>query len=110
MPGIVHDITSKEDLEKLQATGKLVVIDWYAQWCGPCKAFKPTFKKMAKEQTDVLFCKIDVDELANHGLDDLAADHEISSMPTFQASGRAITRFVKSIFFVFHAVKQHHYG
>ena len=91
MPSKVHDITSREDLEKKQATGKLMVIDWYAPWCVRCVAFKPTFQKMAEEQTDVLFCKIDVDELK-----DLAADHGIHAVPTFTASGRAIIRVVKA--------------
>ena len=100
-PGQVHAVRSEADLKNLQATGKLVVTDWYAQWCGPCKIFKPTFQKMAEEQTDVLFCKIDVDEFH-----DLVADHGIRSIPTFQASGRAIIRIAKSKWF-FHAVKQH---
>ena len=90
-PGQVHAVRSKKDLENLQATGKLVVTDWYAQWCGPCKIFKPTFQKMAEEQTDVLFCKIDVDENK-----ELAAQYAIRSMPTFKASVRAITRIVKT--------------
>ena len=58
-PGQVHDVRSEEDLKKLQSTGQLVVTDWYAQWCGPCTNFKPTFQKMAEEQTDILFCKIE---------------------------------------------------
>ncbi|XP_032217700.1 thioredoxin isoform X2 [Nematostella vectensis] len=43
---------------------KLVVIDFYAEWCGPCRQIKPKFKKMALEEfKDVFFAKIDVDEL-----------------------------------------------
>ena len=96
--GQVHDIQSKEDLSKLQATGQLVVVDWYAHWCGPCKMFKPIFKKMAEEQTDILFCKIDVDELQ-----DLAAEYGIRSMPTFKASYRTISQSNLRV----HALKQH---
>ena len=90
-PGKVHEITSEEDLKKIRSKGKLVVIDWYAHWCGPCKAFKPTFQKMAEEQTDILFCKIDVDENK-----ELATQYAIRSMPTFKASVRAIIRIVKT--------------
>ena len=79
--GQVHDIRSETDLERLQSTGQLVVVDWFATWCGPCVNFKPTFEKMAKEYEDVLFCKVDVDEAH-----ELAAKHSISSMPTFKAS------------------------
>ena len=93
-PGQVHAVRSTEDLADLQATGKLVVTDWYAQWCGPCKAFKPTFQKMAEEQTDVLFCNINVDEAAQ-----LAANHGIRSMPTFKASAHTIIRIEKINFF-----------
>ena len=85
-PGQVHDVRSAEDLNKLTATGQLVVVDFFAQWCGPCVNFKPTFQKMAEEQTDVLFCKIDVEECQ-----DLALDHDIRSMPTFKASCRTIS-------------------
>ena len=84
--GTVHEIASEEELTKLQNTGKLVVTDWFATWCGPCNNFKPTFQKMAEEYKDVLFCKIDVDQQTG-----LAAKHEIRSMPTFKASSRAIT-------------------
>ena len=84
--GKVLDIGSEADLTKLQSTGKLVVTDWFATWCGPCNNFKPTFQKMAEEYKDVLFCKIDVDQQTG-----LAAKHEIRSMPTFKASSRAIT-------------------
>ena len=86
-PGQVHDVRSAEDFNKLTATGQLVVADFFAQWCGPCQNFKPTFQKMAEEQTDILFCKIDVDESK-----ELAAEYAISSMPTFKASCRTISK------------------
>ena len=95
-PGQVHAVRSKEDLEDMQATGMLLVTEWYAQWCGPCKTFKPTFQEIAKEYAEfqILFCTIDVDENK-----ELTADHGIRSMPTFKASGRAIIRIAKSKYF-----------
>lgn len=41
---------------------KLIVIDFYADWCGPCRKIKPAFRKLAAKFTDVVFAKIDVDE------------------------------------------------
>ena len=82
-PDRVQVVRSEEDLKKLQSTGQLVVVDWFATWCGPCVNFKPTFEKMAKEYEDVLFCKVDVDEAH-----ELAAKYAISSMPTFKVSFR----------------------
>ena len=82
-PGEVQMVASQADLKKLQATGQLVVTDFYATWCGPCINFKPTFKQLAAEYTDVIFCQIDVDQCR-----ELAQEYGISSMPTFKASRR----------------------
>ena len=51
---------------------------------------------MAEERTDVLFCKIDIGDAAQDEFHDLVAGHGTRSLPTFQASGRAIIRIVKS--------------
>ena len=88
-PGQVHVVRSEVDLRKLQATGKLVVTDWFAKWCGPCMNFKPTFQKMAEEYKDVLFCQIDVDESR-----EFAAKYSVSKMPTFKASCHSQHTFV----------------
>lgn len=64
---------------KLSEAGvKLVVVDFYATWCGPCKVIAPKIEEMAKEMTDVVFLKVDVDEC-----EDVAQAHGISCMPTF---------------------------
>ena len=65
---------------QLEAAGsRLVVIDFYATWCGPCKVISPVLDKMSIELKDeVVFLKVDVDET-----DDIAADYKIEAMPTF---------------------------
>ncbi|XP_033737716.1 thioredoxin-1-like [Pecten maximus] len=59
--------------------GKLVVVDFFATWCGPCKAISPRIEEFSKEFTNVVFLKVDVDEA-----EDVAAEKGISAMPTFK--------------------------
>lgn len=61
-----------------EAGGRLVVIDFFAQWCGPCKRIAPELDQAAAEYPDVVFLKVDIDVL-----DDIASEYEVSSMPTF---------------------------
>ncbi|CAJ1946378.1 unnamed protein product [Cylindrotheca closterium] len=58
---------------------KAVIVDFTATWCPPCKMIAPIFAKMAEENPEVEFVKVDVDE-AN----DVAGMCGISAMPTFQ--------------------------
>jgi len=62
-----------------EAGSKLVVIDIYADWCGPCKTIAPTFSNMAEEFPDVLFAKVNADENS-----ETVQDLNISAMPTFK--------------------------
>ncbi|KAL6733124.1 hypothetical protein Aduo_003803 [Ancylostoma duodenale] len=56
----------------------LVVIDFYATWCGPCKIMGPKFLKLSNEFTSVVFVKVDVDES-----EDIVSRFDIKVMPTF---------------------------
>ena len=73
-------IKDKGDFEsKLSDAGdNLVVVDFYATWCGPCKMISPKLEELAFELTNVLFLKVDVDEC-----EDLTVEYNIMSMPTF---------------------------
>merc|ERR1712048_771830 len=55
------------------------LIDFYADWCGPCKAIAPELEKMAEKYTGVQFAKVNVDDN-----EEVAAQEEISAMPTFK--------------------------
>ncbi|KJE91856.1 thioredoxin [Capsaspora owczarzaki ATCC 30864] len=73
-------VTSKAEFDTHINGDKLVIVDFYATWCGPCKMIAPQIEKLAAENTGITFLKVDVDEL-----EDVAASCSISAMPTFQA-------------------------
>ncbi|KAM4612241.1 thioredoxin b [Polymixia lowei] len=86
-----------EDLESflaiLQEAGdKLVVVDFTATWCGPCKQISPHYQAMSEksENKNVVFLKVDVDEAQ-----DVASHCDIKCMPTFMfyKNGQKVDEF-----------------
>ncbi|KAG6494731.1 thioredoxin H2-2-like [Zingiber officinale] len=72
-------------------SNKLMVIDFTAAWCGPCRAMEPAFKAMSSQFSDAVFIKIDVDELRK-----VAQQWKVEAMPTFVLvkRGREVDRVV----------------
>ncbi|KAH7640324.1 thioredoxin 2 [Dermatophagoides farinae] len=78
---MVHKVTDKDDMKKQlkDAGDKLVVVDFYATWCGPCRLIAPVLEKLAEENKEKLVVlKVDVDEN-----EELTSEYGITSMPTF---------------------------
>ncbi|MXQ88434.1 hypothetical protein E5288_WYG006767 [Bos mutus] len=78
---MVKQIESKYAFqEALNSAGeKLVVVDFSATWCGPCKMIKPFFHSLSEKYSNVVFLEVDVDDCQ-----DVAAECEVKCMPTFQ--------------------------
>jgi len=74
---VVHVTDADFQSEVLDQKDKVVLVDFYADWCGPCKAMAPTLDLLAEERTDVLVKKINVDQ--NPGS---AAKYGIRGIPT----------------------------
>ncbi|KAK1174969.1 thioredoxin-like [Acipenser oxyrinchus oxyrinchus] len=89
---MVRFIENKGEFEEAlkDAGSKLVIVDFTATWCGPCKMISPIFELLAEEHKDVVFLKVDVDEAQ-----DVAEMCNVSSMPTFQffKNGQKVEEF-----------------
>merc|ERR1711955_78448 len=61
---MVHAVKDMDDFNNqlTAAGGKLVVVDFFATWCGPCKMVAPHLEEMSKTMDDVVFLKVDVDD------------------------------------------------
>nr|AEC03322.1 thioredoxin H-type 7 [Hevea brasiliensis] len=80
-----------EQLEKGQESKKLIVVDFTASWCGPCRFISPILAEFAKKMPHVTFLKVDLDELKT-----VAEDWAVEAMPTFMflKEGKIIDKVV----------------
>jgi len=91
-PSIVHDIEDESDfLRLINDSPELVVVDFYATWCGPCRAMAPLYTKLAERFSNVRFAKVNIDVLGR-----VAGTIGIQGVPTFVffRNGQEIDRLV----------------
>ncbi|SGZ48745.1 CIC11C00000002641 [Sungouiella intermedia] len=88
---MVAVVSTKSDFEAALKHDGLVVVDFFATWCGPCKMIAPLLEKFSKEYTAAKFIKVDVEELS-----EVAQEYEISSMPTvlFFKNGQIVGKVI----------------
>ncbi len=68
---------SKDNFKEAVGGQGIVVLDWWAAWCGPCRAFAPIFEQASNKHADIVFGKIDTDAQP-----ELSGAFEIRSIPT----------------------------
>ncbi len=73
-------IETKQEYLDILAANKSVFVDFYADWCGPCKMVGPLVEQLSEKETDVVFLKVNVDKTP-----DVAAMYGVMSIPTLIA-------------------------
>ena len=83
---------SADEMRNVVASGKVVIVDFWAPWCGPCKAMNPAMEELAKEcEGKMNIVKMNVDENM-----EAPGKHNVMSIPTFviYKDGKVVSQFV----------------
>lgn len=91
---MIREITKSNFEEEVLKSEKLVLVDLYAEWCGPCKMVAPIIKELAEEYKDIVVCKVDVDNNT-----EIASKYNIRNIPTilFIKDGQVVDKLVGSV-------------
>ncbi|MCZ4078681.1 thioredoxin [Rhodococcus sp. H36-A4] len=81
---------TQQNFDDIVGGNDVVLVDFWASWCGPCRQFAPTFEKSSEEHPDVVHAKVDTE--AEQGL---AAAANIKSIPTIMAFREGILVFAQ---------------
>jgi thioredoxin 1 len=71
---------TKTEFDELSEASGITLVDFWAEWCGPCHRFAPVFERASEKHSDITFAKVDTD-----AEQDLAMQFNIFSIPTLMA-------------------------
>jgi len=88
---VVTKVSAEDFQSEVLESEKTVLIDFYADWCGPCRVLSPRVEEFAKENKDIKVVKIDIDDEQ-----DLAIEYDVMSIPTLVVlkNGQEVDRVV----------------
>jgi thioredoxin 1 len=79
---------TKDNLNEVIDNNSIVIVDFWAEWCGPCKSFAPTFEAAAEDHEDIVFAKVNTEEQQ-----ELGSMFQIRSIPTLMVFKEQIVVF-----------------
>jgi len=79
---------NEQTLEKTIVENDIVIIDFWAPWCGPCKNFAPIYEEVSEKYSDIVFAKVNTEEEQA-----IAAHFQIRSIPTLMVFREQIVLF-----------------
>ncbi len=79
---------NKQNFESVVTGSPTVVVDYWAPWCGPCRAFAPVYERVAEKHGDVVFAKLNTEDEQ-----EIAAHFQIRSIPTLMVFRDSIIVF-----------------
>jgi len=79
---------TKDNFEKIITDSPMVIVDFWAPWCGPCRGFAPVYEKAAETHADVVFGKVNTDQEQ-----ELAGAFNIRSIPTLMVFREQVVLF-----------------
>jgi len=80
-----------DDFQSTVETSDIVLVDFWAEWCGPCKMFGPIYEKASEKHDDVVFGKVDTEDQQQ-----LAGSFGIRSIPTLMAFREGVLVFAQA--------------
>lgn len=84
-----ENVTAAE-FNDLISNNEIVIIDFWAPWCGPCRSFAPTYEKVSDKHTDIVFAKVNTEEE-----EELSSHFQIRSIPTLMIFREQVVLFAQ---------------